>query len=594
MGAKRWSVSLRQSEARMHREDKQFKSMWTVKKMMRTWKTLRRYLKSMSMRDCLDYLEFEVEARERIKTLRARILNGNYSPQPAIPFEQAKGRGAFRVLSILPPEDAIVFRILADEVYHRAQPHEYEGAYFGRNHRPPRPVGPKVDGPLDPDFYLLTFPVWIRYNQYRTNILLNPIRPILVVTDISNYFESIHHELLLEYIAPLGLPRTAIGLLSRILEAYKPSSGLSRTPSIGLPVDEYDCSRQLAHVFLFEHDYRMVKAVGHGYYVRWMDDQNIAATSLTDARRIVRELTKSLSQQRLTLNTAKTKFLGPSEVALYFHLDTNEQLNDLEYKISSGADPLPLQSDLELIFREALKNEGYGNWDKVLKRFYRLAGMLQWPGLKKRAYCDLVEYPVLARRIFEYFIALRDLSGLLSLFQQLVRNGESIYESVEVDFFESILLTNFHSPDTRLLRRFARDWAVGKIHGSGRTLSQGVAALVLFWLGDGRSITTIESILNNQGHVLPGSVVRALLASYVALDPHRLVNTAMRMAARIGGSEVTRLMGLIERLLVDRRLRIDVASDCSTEAFGVGDGDYRSTCVVKVGDTHVVMFPACR
>jgi hypothetical protein len=71
------------------------------------------------------------------------------------------------------------------------------------------------------------FEIWKRYNQYRARTMLSGIYEVLVVTDISNYFDSIAHELLMEYLSPLGLPRKAVGLLGRILEEFKPPAGHS-------------------------------------------------------------------------------------------------------------------------------------------------------------------------------------------------------------------------------------------------------------------------------------------------------------------------------------------------------------------------------
>ena len=74
-------------------------------------------------------------------------------------------------------------------------------------------------------------------------------------------------------------------------------------------------ARELAHVFLFEHNRRICQEVGEDNYVRWMDDQNIGVRTLAEARRVVNLLTRSLSLQRLTLNAGKTRFLRPEEVA---------------------------------------------------------------------------------------------------------------------------------------------------------------------------------------------------------------------------------------------------------------------------------------
>ena len=56
------------------------------------------------------------------------------------------------------------------------------------------------------------YEIWLRYNEYRSRTFLTEPYSCLVVADITNYFDSIQHDLLIEYLAPLGLPRKAMGV----------------------------------------------------------------------------------------------------------------------------------------------------------------------------------------------------------------------------------------------------------------------------------------------------------------------------------------------------------------------------------------------
>jgi hypothetical protein len=96
---------------------------------------------------------------------------------------------------------------------------------------------------------------------------------------------------------------------------------------VGIPVDELDCSRQLTHIFLVEHDRRIAQEFDEEDYVRWMDDQNIGVRNKAEGRRAVNVMTRSLAQHWLALNSGKTCFLTPQEVAVHFHLDANEALD---------------------------------------------------------------------------------------------------------------------------------------------------------------------------------------------------------------------------------------------------------------------------
>ncbi len=336
----------------MIKQDKDFEALWQTRRLKTTWKAIRKGLKKSDARDCLDYLEFDLFAEERIKLLRKSIIGGSYVPAEPGTFELAKERGAFRVMTVLTAEDALVYRHLVDDIYRRAQRDEPSGVFFAQG-QPTVPVGPEMKAYIGLD-YEDGWQLWIRYHQYRTKTLLNTIGRVLVITDVTNYFESIQHELLLEHLSPLGLSRKATGLLGRLLERFKPASGHSSTPRVGLPVDQHDCSRALAHIFLFEHDRRVTSAIGKERYVRWMDDQNLAVDSFTDARIMVRRLTSSLSEQRLVLNTGKTRFLEPFEVSRFFHLDSNDSLDAIDEKLKNKKNTSETNAELHLAWSNAL------------------------------------------------------------------------------------------------------------------------------------------------------------------------------------------------------------------------------------------------
>lgn len=523
-----------------------FKKMFTYKQLLRTWIEIRNALKAVEVRDCLDYIEYQIETRERLLDLRQRVLSGAY--EPAIPsrYENAKSSGSYRIITIPELDDLIVYRLISDQIYSRARVNESPSAFYSRRHGM-TPVGQKV-GWVDSADYEKFFPVWRRYNQYRSRTLLHGLYDVLVITDISNYFDSIQHSLLFEYLMPLGLPRESIGLLGRLLLALRPQSGFSPTPQMGLPVDEYDCSRQIAHVFLFEHDQRVINAVGGENYVRWMDDQNIGVQGRTRARQVVHLLTSSLAEQRLTLNTGKTKVLSPDEVAIHFHLEANELLDQVDADIKAGAKTRhQLIQELDSAWIRALVNGNRGNWDKILKRMYGLGAILRSPIMGSRSYEDLVGFPTLANRIFEYYIARGAYIGLIDLFERYVQQGECIHESVALAFFEIILSSDPPTGAKKRLRALAKRVLDKTWPPDLGSYPKSSAALCLYWLGDKKSASVFRRLVQTQGRDLPEGVVRALIAGAAALDPDKIGET-LTAAVRVGKPDVASLATTVSRL----------------------------------------------
>lgn len=121
-----------------------------------------------------------------------------------------------------------------------------------------------------------------------------------------------------------------LGLLFFLLERLSIRDAYGESPQIGLPVDEFDCSRRLAHVFLFPHDDRMASLVGEESYVRWMDDQILGVQSRAEGLRAIGELQASLGRLHLSPNVSKSRLLTISEARRHYHLDLNAALERID------------------------------------------------------------------------------------------------------------------------------------------------------------------------------------------------------------------------------------------------------------------------
>jgi hypothetical protein len=496
--------------------------MFAVSRLHKTATSLQEDARYLRARDIVDWADWFVSLGRSLPILQVQILNGSFAPSPPTRYELPKAKGSFRLITTPNMRDALVYRHIADVVLVRALPTKVKGAYFSRR-RTPTPIGPTFN--LDPtDPYHKFFTVWLTYNSYRSKTLLNQPHDVLVVTDISNYFDSIQHDLLLEYLSPLGLPRKTAGLLGRLLEALRPQAGHSPNPRVGLAQDEFDCSRELAHVFLFEHDRRMVEVVGEDKYVRWMDDQNIGTPSTADARRTVNLLTRSLGQQRLTINAGKTRFLTPPQVVDHFQLVANESLDQWSKTHSPFTPVNVIQARQELRTKWAAilssNTVGVGNWEKILKRMYAYAIQVDIPDLEDRAFSDLVEYPELADRIFQYFAARNRSRALIDLFKTYRVSGEDLYEATDADYFTSTLRLVPTGKEAQELRSIALSFARRK--GRARPLAQAGAVFLLYWMGaTGDILETLYSREEAAG--LPKEVARAWLACTVARSPGALI-----------------------------------------------------------------------
>jgi hypothetical protein len=530
-------------------DDQLFEELFSPSRLRKTWNQVRRELKDLDLRDAVDWIDWATLIEKTLHRIREEILDGRYQPLPPARYELGKSKGSFRYMTIPNLRDRLIYRHISDAALERAAPYSIKGAFFSRRHAV-TPVGKTHEQSRDP--YDRFFQVWFRYNEYRTRTLLSAPYEILVTSDITNYFDSIEHDLLLEYLAPLDLPRKAVALLGRLLEMLKPTAGHSPNPRVGLPVDELDCSRQLAHIFLFEHDMNVLQALGANAeerYVRWMDDQNIGAKSLTDARRIVNHLTRSLQKQRLTLNAGKTKFLTPEEVMVEFHLDANTYLTKWDERWSRKK-YLPKKSsraELRAIWQQASKHRREGHWDKLLKRFYACATVADTKLLEGFAYDHLVNYPSIAPRIFAYYARRGRGVALIELFEKYVKDDESLFEATEAAFFDALLLGDFSARDEKMALDLVTRYLDGSLAASsGGDIGKASAILAYYWLGG--DIKCLATKLEKKGwSKLSTQVARAFLAALAATSSREFAKTAIKFVGH-PSDDVARITEFIQAI----------------------------------------------
>lgn len=521
--------------------DHDFEQMFSPQELRKTWSQLRTEFERSTVPDVINHLDWRTTLDRALDDLSKRVINGTFEPTTPARYELAKTKGAFRVITGLAPPEALIYRHIANAVYKLYVPRKVQGAFFSKRHQKTA-VGKTFI--LGDDDYEKFFAVWIAYSQYKTQTMLHGIYDRLVTTDISNFFESIQHDLLFEYLAPLGLPRKTVALLGRLLERFKPASGHSPNPKIGIPVDDLDCSRQLAHVFLFEHDHRIVTKFGEDNYVRWMDDQSVGVRGDTEARLAVNLLTRSLAEQRLTLNAGKTKFLLPEEVAVEFHLRTNDLLDEFRKHRQDGREVS--ETEIRQVWGSAVQGEGKGHWSKILKRFYGEFTTVSSEFLEHRALRDLIEFPDLDERIFKYFAARNRTAELVHLYRGYAEANECLFEATEFRFFEACSSIRAVDAGQRdLLVAVAADFLLASPpRTSGRAGGKIGALLLLYWL-DGLDDVRKWSV--TKVRELDAEVSRAWLACCAARYPDEVESLIVR-AASTGSAVVARLAVFLSEL----------------------------------------------
>ena len=224
------------------------------------------------------------------------------------------------------------------------------------------------------------------------------------------------------------------GLLFFLLERLSIRQDYAGSHGISLPVDEFHCSRTLAHMVLFTYDDVIVKALGEEAYVRWMDDQVMGVPSRADGLKLLGLVGKALGRLHLTPNAKKSRILSLSEARRHFHLDLNHILDRAEIVLRSNLPAAAKRRKIRNLTQQAWARgrnyEGVGEFGKVLKRLYRLAGIAGARFLRRRALKDALSNPELAERVCDYMRTSGSDLEYLNFVDQLMAADEQVYANV--------------------------------------------------------------------------------------------------------------------------------------------------------------------
>ena len=393
---------MRSSTARFEARRDSLSAALTNSRMERLWqRSLRRELRSQAVGDLHDYYDFQVHRRTRIEALRDRVLAGDYRPGLPVRLRSEKRDGISRQIVVLRAEDALLMDALADYLLDLIAPKQPTSrAYFSRK-------GPIPKSVKDFDANL-GYPWWFLWPKFQREIMEFSARhPIVVVTDVANYFDSVEFGQLRNFLSHyLSDSEPFLDLLFFLLERFVWRPDYLPHPGRGLPQADLDCPRLLAHTFLFELDEFLNRAVD-GEFVRWMDDIDFGCRDRKQAATLLQQLDDLLLSRGLRLNAGKTKVLDRSEATLYFQLDENRYLNVYKNRIKrlleSGAN-VGREDRARLRRRYSGFQEGWrhGQGSKVMKRFFNLAGQLEDSHYSDDALRLLFTHPNLRETVLRY------------------------------------------------------------------------------------------------------------------------------------------------------------------------------------------------
>jgi hypothetical protein len=524
------------------------------------WKEVRRQLKRAPRRDVLDYLEYDIDPDVWIGRLLKRLATGDYSPERPQRYSLAKSKGFDRVITVSAIPDVVLYRTIVDYLFRRGRKNQCKHAYFCQ-----ATLSKVVDeaataarGAMatakarDESPYTFTsrgaFLEWLKFDQYRKLLIFDKVYPFIVVTDITNFFDSVLYGRIEESLYGLPASPRLISLLFLLLESFSLREAFTPVQRIGLPVDPCDCSRVLAHMILFPHDDRITRLVGEDAYVRWMDDQNMGVKTRAEGLRVLGEVCDSLRRLHLTTNSGKSKILSLAEAKKHFHFVANGRL-DLIDKLphSTQEERRELRKAVLLAWNKAKALEGVGEWQKVLKRLYRHAARARSKLFVRRAVSDIKKFPGLVDRVSDYIRYVCDADDVVSFVAKLLNDPEQVYPDVNFQLIECLLKLDSDAATAKRLCKFATAVLNDALSFPGAREAKALAPILILRYGDRRNLRILVTKLKRDAESLPSDVTRALCA-VVGGDGTQGFTIVRNVASRLLRNHLSEFVKLVGRI----------------------------------------------
>lgn len=244
--------------------------------------------------DGIGVAEFKDHLKQHWPTIKAKLLAGEYIPQPVRRVDIPKPQGGTRTLGIPTLMDRLIQQAL-----HQVLSPIFEADFSASSYgfRPGRNAHQAVKAA----------------RQY-----VAEGRRIVVDMDLEKFFDRVNHDLLISMLSKKIDDGRVLRLIRRYLEAGMMAEGIVSPRTEGTPQGG-PLSPLLSNILLTELD-RELERRGHAF-CRYADDCNIYVRSMQAGERVMASITRFLVDTlKLTVNAAKSavahpwqrKFLGYS------------------------------------------------------------------------------------------------------------------------------------------------------------------------------------------------------------------------------------------------------------------------------------------
>lgn len=230
----------------------------------------------------------------------------------------------------------------------------------------------------------------------------------MIKTDITAYFDSILHRLLMEQMDLLEVDRAHSRLIEQMLSTWAAVQGM------GLPQGP-NASRVLGNFYLAPVD-QVILEEGEGKfeYFRYQDDVRIVGKKKNDVIAGLRRFERECRRRGLTASAGKTRLLGGAEAIRDCE---NAARESAQYRFDAGDLPRA-RRELSGILKDALRTEGVIDEGNVRFSLWRLARIRERSVLRLtlNRLEDLAPVPSVVAAYLSHFVYRRHVADSISSF----------------------------------------------------------------------------------------------------------------------------------------------------------------------------------
>jgi hypothetical protein len=502
--------------------------------------------------DALRDIPFIDALDSRLKSIANRLLTGEYDPKRAYIVEVGKGNYTTRPMSHIAIDDWIVAQAILNLVAETLDLRIPKSS-FAMRLSPARMAKPSAR------FFKKWYSAWPEFrNRVRRNITAKT--PVVVITDISGYYEHIDLRLLAEMILEAGIPREIVNLIRAQLERWTWKQRYASNNARGLPQGN-DVVGMYANFYLRELDEHF-DASGIRYH-RYMDDIAIHVRDVGEARRELAQLSQFVRQLGLSLNSAKTRILSGAAIEQYYQFVIGDELEAHLRQLRLGGESLARKTERRSL-RKRLRAAPVPNVHLV-RRLMTSYIRARDGSLRAEAFALLASQPEMTPNVCRYMKALDTDRVAADLAQLLDATLDSPHPAQQQNLLECLGLLTVRGAATRAKIR-ELGWEVTK-HPQAHPYSRCLAALLLYRFGEAADIVRLVDryIRREERHPLvqkhlalavtrlndPGRFIRVLDALKSEADPD-LTDTGLFFEhVKRGGQAQIKAIVDRTRLIVD-------------------------------------------